>query len=91
MCCENKATKRNYFSQSSALLYDQIISPRTVSSSIEIPESGYNNLAQHFNGKIQARDEYIKQSFVSKKQKFQTNFKIISCNLIEARFHRNDI
>ena len=49
------------------------------------------HLAQHFNGKIQARDEYIKQSFVSKKQKFQTNFKIISCNLIEARFHRNDI
>ena len=42
MCCENKATKRNYFSQSSALLYDQIISPRTNSSSIEMPESGYN-------------------------------------------------
>ena len=43
MCCENKATKRNYFSKSSALLYDQIISPRTSSSSIEMPESGYNN------------------------------------------------
>ena len=42
MCCENKATKRNYISQSSALLYDQIISPRTNSSSIEMPESGYN-------------------------------------------------
>ena len=42
MCCENKATKRNYISQSSALLYDQIKSPRTNSSSIEMPESGYN-------------------------------------------------
>ena len=27
----------------SSLLYDQIISPRTISSSIEMPESGYNN------------------------------------------------
>ena len=42
MCCENKTTKRNYFSWSSALLYDQIISPRSISSSIEMPESGYN-------------------------------------------------
>ena len=46
MCCENKATKRNCISQSSALLYDQIISPRTISSSIEMPESGYNKLAK---------------------------------------------
>ena len=37
-----KLQKRNYFSQSSALLYDHFISPRTSSSSIEMPESGYN-------------------------------------------------
>ena len=43
MCCENKAYKKKLiFSKSSALLYDQIISPRTSSSSIEMPESGYN-------------------------------------------------
>ena len=44
MCCENKVTKRNYFSKSSTLLYDQIIFPRTSSSSIEMPESGYNTV-----------------------------------------------
>ena len=26
-------------------MYDQIISPRTISSSIEMPESGYNNVS----------------------------------------------
>ena len=56
MCCENKATKRNYFSQSSALLYDQIISPRTNSSSIEMPESGYNMGARP--GSLKFRDNY---------------------------------
>ena len=63
MCCENKATKRNYISQSSALLYDQIKSPRTNSSSIEMPESGYNNsldckkcFTYHFNVFISYRN-----------------------------------
>ena len=46
-----KDTKRNYFSQSSALLYDQIISPRTISSSIEMPESGYNKRQSILPGK----------------------------------------
>ena len=37
-----KLQKEIIFLKSSALLYDQIISPRTISSSIEMPESGYN-------------------------------------------------
>ena len=37
-----KLQKEKNVSKSSALLYDQIISPTTISSSIEMPESGYN-------------------------------------------------
>ena len=39
-----KLQKEIIFLKSSALLYDQIISPRTISSSIEMPESGYSKL-----------------------------------------------
>ena len=35
-------------------MYDQIISPRTISSSIEMPESGYNSIAMENENKIQA-------------------------------------
>ena len=51
-----KLQKESYFSQSSALLYDQIISPRTNSSSIEMPESGYNMGAHP--GSLKFRDNY---------------------------------
>ena len=38
-----KLQKEIIFLKSSALWYDQIIFPRTFSTSIEMPESGYNN------------------------------------------------
>ena len=38
-----KTQKEIIFLRVLLLLYDQIISPRTISSSIEMPESGYNN------------------------------------------------
>ena len=51
-----KTQKEIIFLRVLLLLYDQIISPRTISSSIGMPESGYNMGARP--GSLKFRDNY---------------------------------
>ena len=47
LCAVKIKTQKEIIFLRVLLLYDQIISPRTISSSIEMPESGYNIQVGH--------------------------------------------